>query len=614
MKAGSLNLQKLFTNDVCYLIPLFQRPYVWTKTEKWEPLWEDIRILAERRLSGEPERSHFVGAVVLEQLPVPTGDIEKRQVIDGQQRLITFQILLTVLRDLSAAYALKSYEQKFAKFTRNDPVLIRDSEEAFKVWPTNPDRVAYRLTLEAGGLAGLLTQLKLSHRKGIKFSPLISTAYTFFAKTIQSWIDEPGSAAEARMDALWCVLIGQLRIVTIDLEAEDDAQLIFETLNSKGTPLLPADLVKNFLFRQAEQLSVDVERLYQTRWRSFDTDFWREEIRQGRLKRPRLDIFFQHYLSLKTRDDVLVTHIFETYKRYAQDSGKAPEELINDLDGYASVFKRFSGPHSEPVVGRFFSSLAYVDTATVYPVLLEVFHLFDNDAGQQELQAILRSLESFLVRRMACRLTTKNYNRFFLELLNDADKHGGLRASQVQAYLLRSTKDTNKWPNDAEFTDSLTKSPLYERIAVAKVRMILERIDRALDNKKTETIVFDDNLSVEHLLPQVWQTHWPLPGNNDAEKIAKSQTRDFIKHTIGNLTLLTDSLNSAISMGPWAKKRPEILKQSKLNLNREFHEALEWNEDSIRERGERLGSLAVTIWPYPGMVNSESEHSAAPCS
>lgn len=601
MKAGSLNLQILFKKDVCYLIPLFQRPYVWTKTEKWEPLWEDIRILAERRLAGEPERTHFVGAVVLESLPVPTGDIEKRQVIDGQQRLTTFQILLTVLKDLSASYALASYEKKFGKFIRNDPVFIRNNEEAFKVWPTNPDRVAYRLTLEAGNLAGLLTQLKISHQKGIKFSPLISTAYTYFSKAIRTWIDEPGSTPETKMEALLCVLIGQLLVVTIDLEADDDAQLIFETLNSRGTPLLPADLVKNFLFRQAEALSVDVERLYQEHWRPFDADFWREEIRQGRLKRPRLDIFFQHFLSLKTRDDVLVTHIFETYKRYAQSSGKTPEELINDLDCYASVFKRFSPYDSEPSVSQFFSSLAYIDTATIHPVLLEVFNLFDNEAGKHELHAILRSLESFLVRRMVCRLTTKNYNRFFLELLNDADQQGGLSGSQVEKYLLRSNKDTNRWPNDEEFTDSLTKAPVYERIAVAKVRMILERIERALDNKKTETIVFDGNLSVEHLLPQKWQTHWPLPGDDDPEKIAKSQTREVIKHAIGNLTLLTDSLNSAISMGPWDKKRPEIVKQSKLNLNRQLQSAPIWDENSIRERGDQLAALAVAIWPRPNV-------------
>ena len=111
---------------------------------------------------------------------------------------------------------------------------------------------------------------------------------------------------------------GQLRLVAIDLEQGDDAQVIFETLNSRGAPLLPGDLVKNYLFRQAQTEGVAVEPLYERHWKAFDDAWWRTEMRQGRLKRPRLDIFLQHYLSLKTRDDVLVTHIFETYRKFAE--------------------------------------------------------------------------------------------------------------------------------------------------------------------------------------------------------------------------------------------------------------------------------------------------------
>ena len=86
MEANTRKLERIFDQTITYQVPLFQRPYIWTKEANWEPLWEDIQALLDKHLRGGKVHPHFLGAVVLEQLANSTGSIESRQVIDGQQR------------------------------------------------------------------------------------------------------------------------------------------------------------------------------------------------------------------------------------------------------------------------------------------------------------------------------------------------------------------------------------------------------------------------------------------------------------------------------------------------------------------------------------------------
>ena len=95
MDVSVLTMNKLFGANIRFLIPTFQRPYVWNKDEQWEPLWDDVRNTAENYIEHEgPDedlRSHFLGAVVVQQQRKKVGDIDRPLVIDGQQRLTTVQ-------------------------------------------------------------------------------------------------------------------------------------------------------------------------------------------------------------------------------------------------------------------------------------------------------------------------------------------------------------------------------------------------------------------------------------------------------------------------------------------------------------------------------------------
>jgi hypothetical protein len=110
------------------VVPLFQRPYVWNQENQWEPLWEDVVRVAERRLAKPSERQtpHFLGAVVLQQVPNPIGLMQQRTIIDGQQRLTTLQLLLDALHaELHAAGAAQA-AMRIEQLVTNAPPSARD--------------------------------------------------------------------------------------------------------------------------------------------------------------------------------------------------------------------------------------------------------------------------------------------------------------------------------------------------------------------------------------------------------------------------------------------------------------------------------------------------------
>src|SRR5688572_29849015 len=110
MRPTKLTVYELFERDLRYIVPLFQRPYVWEREKQWEPLWEDISSKAhevfEHRNAPIDIGSHFLGAAVINQIKTFGKQVTARQVIDGQQRLTTLQILLIALKDFTDAVSL----------------------------------------------------------------------------------------------------------------------------------------------------------------------------------------------------------------------------------------------------------------------------------------------------------------------------------------------------------------------------------------------------------------------------------------------------------------------------------------------------------------------------
>jgi hypothetical protein len=425
---------------------------------------------------------------------------------------------------------------------------------------------------------------------------LIPRAYLYFHQTISDWLGVPNDEEfMQRVATLYQAIKGDLSLIVIDLDEKDDAQVIFETLNALGTPLLPADLVKNFLFHSAEHQGEDTKKLYDQYWLPLDADsgYWRKEVRQGRLKRPRLDLFLQHYLSLVTDEEAVATQLFSIFKEYVGKSGESAATHLARLREYADVYRSFETFPADSLEGTFFYRLEQLDTTTVYPLLLEVVKRNNQPQHKAELPHIFRDLESFLVRRAVCELTPKNYNRFFAEVVKKLKEHGDFSSSAIRRILLEQTSDTSRFPNDAEFHQAWTDIAAYKRLVRKRLRMILEALDSAMRTDKTEKVTYGEKLTIEHLMPQDWQAHWQLPSDVTAEQ------RNLLVQTMGNLTLLTKKLNPAVSNSAWAIKRPQIYQHSLLQMNKPLYNVEDWNEEVIKQRTQKLFEVAVKVWQRP---------------
>jgi len=169
----------------------------------------------------------------------------------------------------------------------------------------------------------------------------------------------------------------------------------------------------------------------------------------------------------------------------------------------------------------------------------------------------------------------------------------------IRNFLMGQTADTGRWPDDDEFRKSWMSMPFYKAIKRSKGRMILEALEIASYQRKTEKVEVERKLTIEHLMPVSWEKHWPIVMNaTESQQVdGAADRRNEAIHRIGNLTLLTKELNPTVSNGPWLKKRDEILKHSALNLNRPFQNISTWDEAAIEQRSAALFEIAKKIWP-----------------
>ncbi len=611
MQAFTRSVFDLFSSKKRYLVPMFQRPYVWGLEKQWEPLWEDVRSKAQQHLEGtEAVDPHFMGAIVINQMQTFGPAIPAHEVIDGQQRLTTFQLFLAAFRDLSRAFGEEDIATDLQNNTLNGGKK-GSPEEEFKVWPTRADQNAFMRCLKAGNRASLeAVYPPVFIRRKLQARHKMVDAYLFFEASLREFIMEGlDNTPEERIQSVFSALQNSLQLVSIELEIKDDPQVIFETLNARGEPLLSSDLLRNFIFLRARRQGLSANHLYDTYWQHFDGDmpedgdtsttFWKVEEQQGRLIRPRLDLFIQHFLSLKTGREVNVGRLFHDYKRWieAEHPYANVEEELSELNRYSKVFARFFVPDRGTPLGKFILRFQrFLDTNTIFPFLL--YLEADSGLGISDRAAILKDLESFMVRRIVCGLTEKGYNQLFLLLLRNLREAPSVSPGTFRGMLLELQGDSRYWPNDLEFHRAWLNHPIYRSAkSQGRIEAMLRAIEDFSINEKGENVQITGTLTIEHVLPQSWEEHWPLPVHVD--QVAARLERDTLLHTFGNLTLLTHKLNSSVSNGAYTSKRPEIALQSKLQLNTHFQNCMAWDEDAIRTRGEQLLKIAVREWPYP---------------
>ena len=545
-----------------------------------------------------------MGAIVISQMKTYGKQVQAFEIIDGQQRLTTFQLLLTALRDVAGEHA-STYEDEMSKYLLNSGIMEKPLIERFKLWPSLMDRRAFVSLIETEADLDSIAPKPLDEDGFVRAAV---AAHAFFKAKISEYLTSDGSFDDHKLDLLFEALKDGLAVVSIELEGGDDPQTIFETLNSRGVDLSAGDLMRNFIFQRAKGMgqsdgSLLVDELYAKHWQPLDRAFWIQSASRGRQSRSRLDWMLTDHLSMHLADIVSVESLFEDYRRWILGDRhfKNVREELTSISATAEVEKRLFEQSKADALGRFGVFADAFDVSTAMPL---VVYLATEAGIGDRLPEALQILESYILRRDICGLTTKAYNRLFVAVIDRIREADGDKVEALRGTLSIRRADTDRWPAEPEWRQSWLGREQYKGQRQPRLRYVFERIEQQKRTKLNEDIEIKSALSIEHILPRGWKENWPLPGHNDTVKedldyYLRLAERDAAVNRLGNLTLLTQSLNTTVSNGPFSVKMPAVRSHSSLALNRDLNELQTWDEDMIKVRGAALFEIAKQIWMEP---------------
>ncbi|MBS1572829.1 MAG: DUF262 domain-containing protein [Bacteroidetes bacterium] len=567
MDAGKRTINDIFNGNRVLEIPFFQRAYVWD-TDQWERLLEDMEHVSQTN------KPYFLGSVILKQQPTNTGNRvgDKRTLIDGQQRLTTLSIFFKVL-------ALKTKDD----YEFNRMFKLRD---LIAIQHNHNDIDAYELIMN------------LSELKDLSGTDNITRAYTYFNQNLN-------------LDKLDINnILAKILFVGIDLDENEDEQQIFDTINSLGVKLTTAELLKNYFFNR-DEIST-----YNTYWKNvFEKDedtknYWDREITAGRLKREFIDLFFFSYLQIKIQDKNLnvktedkiefskVEQLFESYKRFIKEYlNNDKKSILAEIKDYALIFQENFDYEIIEVelsdisgIERINAIIFGLDTSTLIPYILYVLKNVSNNNERNEL---FEFIETYVMRRMVVHASTKNYNQLFTDRLINNEI---LSKQQFVGYLDGQSDKVNFLPTNEELKAGFDTAQLVNKQSAG----ILYFIESKIRNRRLQStqLLGLNKYSLEHLMPKKWENNWGKLSNNE-DRIKRN--RKLL--TLGNLTIITQALNSTIRDAHWTVKRKGKKDKKGLNNYSAGLETMndyllfdEWNEQTIEQRAKFLYNNAKEIW------------------
>jgi hypothetical protein len=625
MKSETWTIQQVFQDRRQYKVPFYQRAYVWTLDKQWQLLWSDIEDKAAERLSGITPAPHFLGAIVVEpQERMWLKGVDTLHIIDGQQRLTTLQYVLAGIRLATRELGNKDAESFLVGVLDNPNLdtMAVPAVEVFKVWPTFSDQKHFVAAMTAEKLDDLKTRYPEHFTQAGNFRkigilhPGALNAIWSFAEWSKKWIQDNGGAPA--IEALVLAVLKDLKVVLIQLEKGDDAQVIFETLNGRGAELHATDLIRNHLFMTVDQQTEDSAKLYEEKWKQFEQSTWKIGERRGRITKPRLEWLIFSAIRAETGQEGDLSRLYVDFKDYAKagNKHKSASEQLDMLDTYGRHFLELIQGKGDLPIARFGRRLLAYDTTTTHPLALRISTA---EINPPEKTAMFNTIVSYVVRRAVCNLTPKNYNNWFMSILRQLSK-GVLSNQALKDLMGASNTEASRWPDDAGFTNAILTGDMYpSRLDAGRCRMLLTELEAWLrTQKRTEEPQIPDlsNLDIDHILPQSWFEHWPLPDGSKATGAQSSaayiselgggplddhqlaiRKRSKMVPTLGNLTLLNLRVNREAKNKAFPVKKKLLIENTNLSLNVNLLGTGSWDEDAINLRGKMLAEAATQLYP-----------------
>lgn len=549
-------------SDTKLTIPVYQRNYDW-KVANCQQLFNDLVAMVR-----EKRTNHFFGSIV-----EIGGDYSgEKQIIDGQQRLTTVYLLILAL--------VKLLEEGKITSSTMIPRKIRDSYLIDQYVDDVENLKRYRLQPVKHDAVALMRLF--GPESGYIENSNQTTNFQFFQDEILK--------QRISVDELW-EAIQHLIVIDISLRrSEDNAQLIFESLNSTGVDLTEADKIRNFVLMNlpADQQ----EEYYNKYWHPIELDT--EEGNEYHVSE-----FIRNYLTFKLKKVPAMGKVYLVFKRFIEQRKVTTEAILQDLLKYAGYEKQIrSAQSSSDKVNVLLKRLAVLEVNVTRPFILPLFDYWqEGNITADEVATILGSVESYIFRRLICGMQNNSLNKLFATLFSDSLKYVGQADNYVDIinYLLLSKGEVSHFPTDVEFAESIETRDAYNMRQQTKY-YLFDRLENQDSLERVNVIdgMKNNRYTIEHIMPQTLSSAWKKELGDDYQAIY-----DRWDNRLANLTLT--AYNSSYSNKSFHEKKTAEngFDHSGFRLNDFVKGCDQWTEKELIERSELLKQTALKLWPMP---------------
>ena len=557
----------LYGEEIEFVIPVYQRNYSW-EIEQCEKLSDDIRKLYEGERKG-----HFLGSIVAKSEMDVKRNI-KYTIIDGQQRLTSIFLMIKAF--------LKVYGEKLEildKFVKRDleETLAdpRNKDNKLRLYPVKNDSSVFEKIMFDKNI-----EMDKESRMVINFQ--------YFVKYFQDF---------SKLDIIeYYAALQKLDIVFMSLEEYDDAQIIFESINSTGLNLTQTDLIRNFLL-MAEN-SETQKKLFERYWDKFEKILGIEELNE----------FFKYFTTYKSTVFTKEENIYNSYKEYFYDCEYiTKEEAFKELEEYIEIYLRIIKPYSESrifyekEINFYLYEILEMKNNTVRPALFYIFdYALKNELTVIEVKKVVKLLDSFLLRRNVMGAASNSLQKIFLSITNQVKnllkKVNDISFYDAFCYQLvhLNNAESNNMPS---YDDLIARGSTYN--LYSSRRHVARLVLLGIENQNNKHKINMENLSIEHIIPQSLTSEWiNVLGQN-------SKTHKQFVHRLGNLTLT--AYNSELSNNPIQRKIEIINETRHLRMNTELQDIEKFTYDELNQRTLSIIEKIIEIWSYEPLSKEKIE-------
>ena len=541
-----------------FVIPVYQRNYTWTAKKEVKQYFEDLNEV----IAGNYD-NHFLGIIIY--LDTPLGPFAREfSVIDGQQRLTTTFLMVYAIRDILLDQNNKQYadflEQQYLTNTAVDQSL------KLKLKPLVSDDNVYQQIINRQ--FDEITEEKSN----------VYQNYLYLKDRIKKLVSNGKTVEEIIMS------LDKVYLVCVPLSQNDNAQKIFESINSTGAKLTASDLIRNYILMTIQSDKQDY--YYNSYWKPIEINLLNDS--------KKLEMFFRMFLAVKMKNLSNINFVYKVFVEWykAEIQEKTVEEILKDIKAYSSFYNTiyYGKLDISKVSEKALLDFRKMNSDMPAPLVMDLNRLYyEKIISEQTFANCINYITTYLLRRALCSCESNPISRIFPSILNYVLSSCDARFSDIEEKLKKYLVNANKakssyMPDDKELTEHLHNDNMY---IVRALRFVLDKIE--LQNNSAPVDL--NSLSIEHLMPQEGSKWLDKLGINEDEYLKQ-------RNRLGNLTLISKSDNSKAQNNIWEFKKELFASTSHLKINEYILNRPDWNIDEIETRTNLLISKIIEMFPY----------------